>query len=167
MVYTGKEVKHAVTDIFVERSNYDQDEYAEGVDYEVEYANNTEAGTATVTVSGIGKYGGSVSEEFTIQKTSNTMKASGKTVKLKAASVKKKARTIKASKAFKADSAIGKVTYTKTNGSKNFTVSPSGKITVKKGTKKGSYVLTVKVKAAGDKNHKPASKAVKVKFIIK
>ena len=38
----------------------------EGRDYEVEYSNNVEPGTATVTVKGIGNYTGSVDKTFTI-----------------------------------------------------------------------------------------------------
>ena len=40
---------------------------AAGEDYQVEYANNTEAGTATVTVRGICSYKGAVTREFVIQ----------------------------------------------------------------------------------------------------
>ena len=40
----------------------------EGVDYTVSYSNNTNAGTATVTVTGIGNYSGTASKTFTINK---------------------------------------------------------------------------------------------------
>lgn len=40
---------------------------AEGVDYTVTYANNVNAGTATVKIQGIGTYGGSISTTFTIR----------------------------------------------------------------------------------------------------
>ena len=40
-----------------------------GVDYTVTYSNNVNPGTATVTVTGAGKYGGSVSKTFTIAET--------------------------------------------------------------------------------------------------
>ena len=161
-VYTGKEMKPAVTDVYMESSNYDKEEYVEGVDYEVKYENNIDAGTATVTVNGIGLYGGSSTEEFQILKAPNTMKAKGRTVKLKAAALKKKAKVIKASKAFNVKAANGKVTYKKVKGSKNFKVASSGKITVKKGTKKGKYKITVNVSAAGNNNYEAASKKVKV-----
>ena len=42
----------------------------EGVDYTVTYSNNTNAGTATVTITGKGNYTGSVSKNFTINKAS-------------------------------------------------------------------------------------------------
>ena len=41
---------------------------AEGVDYTVTYRNNINAGTGTVTLQGIGTYGGSISGTFTIEK---------------------------------------------------------------------------------------------------
>lgn len=40
---------------------------AENVDYTVSYSNNINAGTATMTLQGIGTYGGSISVNFTIQ----------------------------------------------------------------------------------------------------
>ena len=39
----------------------------EGADYTVAYTNNVEPGTATVTVTGAGKYSGTVSATFTIK----------------------------------------------------------------------------------------------------
>ncbi|MCD8020200.1 MAG: fibronectin type III domain-containing protein [Clostridiales bacterium] len=45
---------------------YDDEELVEGTDYVVTYANNAEAGTATVTVTGIWAYDGSASKDFTI-----------------------------------------------------------------------------------------------------
>ena len=39
----------------------------EGADYTVAYTNNVEPGTATVTVTGVGKYSGTVSATFTIK----------------------------------------------------------------------------------------------------
>jgi hypothetical protein len=41
---------------------------AEGVDYTLGYANNTSVGTATVTITGIGAYGGTTSADFAIVK---------------------------------------------------------------------------------------------------
>ncbi len=85
----------------------------------------------------------------------NTMKASGKTVKLKAAALKKKAQTIAAKKAFTVKAPRGPVSYklvkvSKKSAAKMFTVAKAGKITVKKGLKKGTYKLTVAVNADGD-----------------
>lgn len=42
-----------------------------------------------------------------------------------------------------------------------------GKVTVKKGLKKGTYKIKVKVSAAGDANHKKAAKNVTVTVRVK
>ena len=39
----------------------------EGTDYSVTYASNTNAGTATITLQGMGTYGGAVTGKFTIE----------------------------------------------------------------------------------------------------
>ena len=57
------------------------------------------------------------------------------------------------------------VTYAKKSGDKNITVAKSGKVTVKKGTKKGTYKIKVKVTAAGNKSY--AKKTKTVTFTIK
>lgn len=51
-------------------------------DYKVEYANNTNAGTATVTVTGIGNYTGSKTATFTINKYDISNPAYGYSIKL-------------------------------------------------------------------------------------
>lgn len=47
-----------------------------GRDYTVSYKNNVKAGTAVVTVTGTGSYGGSISARFTIGKANNVIKVS-------------------------------------------------------------------------------------------
>lgn len=108
-----------------------------------------------------------------LKKLANPMKAKGKTVKLKAKKLKKKAVKISAKKAYKVTGAKGKVTYKKVKlnkkkYAKKFKVnSSSGKITVKKGVKKGTYKLTVKIKAAGDIHYSSKAKNVKVTIKVK
>lgn len=46
-----------------------------GVDYTVAYTNNTNAGTAAMTITGIGNYQGTVSKNFTINKVAPTLTA--------------------------------------------------------------------------------------------
>lgn len=58
--YDGTEKTPAVT------VSMDGTELVVDTDYSVEYANNINAGTATVTVKGIGNYGGTVSKTFVI-----------------------------------------------------------------------------------------------------
>ena len=62
--YTGSAKKPNVT---VKDGDYT---LVEGKDYTVTYSNNTNAGTATATVTGKGNYTGSVSKNFTINKAS-------------------------------------------------------------------------------------------------
>ena len=62
--YTGSAKKPNVT---VKDGDYT---LVEGKDYTVTYSNNTNAGTATVTVTGKGNYTGSASKNFTINKAS-------------------------------------------------------------------------------------------------
>ena len=64
VTYTGSAKKPSVT---VKDGDYT---LVEGKDYTVTYSNNTNAGTATVTVTGKGNYTGSVSKNFTINKAS-------------------------------------------------------------------------------------------------
>ena len=49
------------------------DVLTENVDYNVTYSNNTNAGTATVAVKGIGKYTGTLTKHFTINKASQKL----------------------------------------------------------------------------------------------
>ena len=64
--YTGNALTPAVT-VAVNGTTL-----TEGTDYSVSYANNTNAGTASVTVTGIGDYTGTVTKEFTINPKSVT-----------------------------------------------------------------------------------------------
>ena len=105
-------------------------------------------------------------------KIANPMAVKAKTVKIKYSSLKKKKQKIKAKKAFTVSGAQGKVTYKlvsvkKAKFKKYFKVSKSGKITVKKGLKKGTYKLKVNVTAAGNANYEPLTKIVTVKIKVK
>lgn len=62
VTYTGKALEPAVV------VKDGETVLEEGVDYTVSYSNNTNAGTATVTVTGIGNYSGIASKTFTINK---------------------------------------------------------------------------------------------------
>lgn len=48
----------------------------EGTDYEVSYKDNTNAGTATLTITGINAYKDSTDANFKIAKAANTLKVS-------------------------------------------------------------------------------------------
>ncbi|MCC8138304.1 MAG: Ig-like domain-containing protein, partial [Clostridiales bacterium] len=112
--------------------------------------NNTNAGTATVTITGKGNYTGTAKATFTIAKASQTI-----TVKAGASTVAAGATTT-----VKVSGAVGAVTYTSSNTSVA-TVSSSGVVTAKKpGT------VTITVKAAGTTNYNAAGKTVTVKVTL-
>ena len=74
----------------------------------------------------------------------------------------------KRSKAIKVSGAKGTVTYAKAGGNKKIRINKkTGKITIKKKLKKGTYKLKVKVKAAGNSKYKAATKTVTVKIKVK
>ncbi|MBE6741439.1 MAG: hypothetical protein E7570_03960 [Ruminococcaceae bacterium] len=102
-----------------------------------------------------------------LEKKTNTIKASGKTATVKYSYLKKKNQTVAQKNAFSVTNAKGNVTYAKDSGNKSITVSSAGKITVKKGLKKGTYKVKVKVKAAGNDTYKSATKIVTVTIKVK
>ena len=142
----------------------------ENVDYEVLYENNNGAGMATLTVVGKGKYSGTITRTFKINKGVNPLKVKGKTATVKASKVKKKNQKLAVSKVIKfTKKGQGKLTYKKLKGNKKILVNKkTGKITVKKGLKKGTYKVRVSIKAAGNKNYLPsATKKVTFKIRVK
>jgi len=138
-------------------------ELTSGKAFAVRYKDNVNAGTATAIVTGIvsrgSGYSGSAVIQFTISKAVNPVKVKGKTVTLSSSALKKSRKTIKISKAvFFASPAEGAVRYKKIKGNKKITVNTaSGKVTVKKGLKKGSYKVKVSVTAAGTENYNKGS----------
>ena len=146
-----------------------------GSDYTMDWSteNSKNAGTYLVTIDGKGNYSGSTDAIYTIKKAKNPMKLKGKTIQLKKKKLKKKSQNIKRAKAFKVSKAKGKMTYKLVsakkagkNFKKKFKINAkTGKITVKKKTKKGLYKVTVKVKAKGNTNYK-ASPWKKVAFKV-
>lgn len=93
-----------------------------------------------------------------------TVKSSDAKKTISYSKVKKKAQSfqLKASVNSKA-----KLTYKKSSGSSKLTVSKTGKITVAKGSKKGTYSMNVKVSAAAKGNYNSDSKTVKVTVVVK
>jgi hypothetical protein len=75
--------------------------------------------------------------------------------------VSKKAQTYKATQLFTfTKKGQGKITFAKSSGNKKITISKKGKLTIKKGTKKGTYSVKINVKAAGNTNYKAVTKTV-------
>ena len=152
------------------------DDLKTNVDYTLSCTNFDKAkGKATIAVQGTGDYTGSYEISVRIKK-SNPMTLSGRTATVSYSRLSKKAQTIKRAKAIKVSKAKGKVSYklvSATKGGKSFKKKfridkKTGKITVKKGLKKGTYKLRVKVKAAGDADHDASAwKTVTVKVRVK
>ena len=105
----------------------------EGVDYTVTYKDNVKAGTATVTATGTGIYGGSITTRFVISKASNTIKVSDitKTASSKSQTVKTTVR------------AYGGAKLTYSSNNKSVKVDKTGKLTIAKNFA-GKAVITVK-----------------------
>ena len=158
--YNGKAKKPTVTVTALDGTVLTQ-----GTDYTVSYSGNKNAGTAKATVTGAGAYQGTVSKTFTIKKASQTLKVT-KTATKKVSS-KKKTKKLKVIKKVSGNKTT--VTYKKTSGNKKITVNAkTGKLTVKKGLKKGkTYTVKIKVKAKASTNYKAASKTIKVKVKVK
>lgn len=162
--YTGKAIKPAVS----------VSGLTAGTDYKVTYKNNTKAGaTATVTITGIGSYSGTMSKAFKIVKASQTIKAKANVSKSFKASKKTKklakAKTVDLKKLANV-SAKTAVKYKKANtaGGKNITMNAkTGKVTLKKGLKKGTYKVKVKLTASANASYNAAkAKTITLKVVI-
>ena len=140
-------------------------------DYTLHFANNTKRGTATVTVKGMGSYTGSKKASFKIVKYKQPMKCS----------LKAKAKTVRASKISKSPVSIpkpftvkkakGKLTFANVSTqktSKTFKVnSRTGTVTIPKMTKKGTYLLKVRIQAAGSSPYAYGSRNLTLKVQIR
>ena len=102
-------------------------------------------------------------------KKANTAVIKGGSASVKFSAARKKAVTKKVVKVSKAK---GSVTYTIAGGSKKSKQALSlnkknGKITVRRGTKRGKYTLKVKVTVKGNSSYKPKTKTVKAVITVK
>lgn len=162
-VYKGKAIKPGVTVANAEE-NLTKDNYT------VTYENNVKAGKAVATVTFKGDYyEGSRRLAYTITKATNPLNVTGKTVSVSSTVVNKQAKTVAAKSIYSfKNKGQGKLIYTKASGSNKLTVNKTtGAITVKKGTKKGTYTIKVKVTAAGNANYKSVYKIATVKITVK
>ncbi len=102
----------------------------------------------------------------------NTLKAKARNVKVKQKALKKADVKVAGKKVVSVSKARGTVTYTKVSVSKRtfankFTVNKkNGKLTIKKGLKKGTYKVKIKVSAAGKGKYLPGAKTVTVKVKV-
>lgn len=133
-IYNGKEQTPGVV------LTYNGKTLVQDIDYTVEYKNNVNAGTATVTVTGKHACRGTMSMDFEIQKAEQTFKYT------------KSYKKAYNSKAFKLNAKLqsgkGSLSYNSSN-SKVASVSKKGKVTVKK---IGTAIITVT--ASGTDNYK-------------
>lgn len=135
-----------------------------GTDYAVSYKNNKNAGTATVTVTGKGSFSGTKTATFKIAKASQKLTVSTAKKTVKASALKKRAQT---TSRISVKGAKAKLSYQKISGSSKLKVSKTGKITVAKKTKKGTYKVKVKVAAANTSNYKASSASATVKVVVR
>ena len=144
-VYNGNAQKPSVT-----VKDGDNTILAEGTDYTVSYANNTNAGTASVVIAGKGNYGGSATKTFTINKAAQSITAKSS---LTTVSVGKTATV-------STTGAKGNVTYSSSDATVATVGSKTGVVTAKKvGT------VTITAKSAATANYNAASKTVTVKVL--
>ena len=145
----------------------------EGTDFEVVYPTESKnAGTYKATVKGTGSYSDQRSFSYTIVKAKNSLKTSYKNKKK--GKVLKKVDTDKKNATFDISDLIGiategqgTVTYVKAKGNSKISISKAGKVTVKKGIKKGLYRVKVNVKAAGDNNYNAITKKMWVNIRVR
>ncbi len=123
----------------------------QGTDFTVtgDGASVTTPGTYDITITGTGDYEGEIASSFTMNKATRTtvkIKTTYKTKKAK--TFKKKAKTYKI-KVTKVQGLAKNYTisYKVTKGSKYVKVNKNGKITIKKGAKKGTYKIKVSISA--------------------
>jgi hypothetical protein len=123
------------------------------------------AGGYFVDIDGKGKYYGTATIIVDVT-TSDAVKVTASTKTVKYSKVKKKAQTVAPIKVSNAKGVVtysGKGTDSKSKKALKINVN-NGKITVKKGTKKGTYKMKVTVTAAGnEKQAKPVTATIKVK----
>ena len=134
-----------------------------GTDYKVFYPSGRKyVGTYKVRVVLKGDYRGTGTASFKITKATNPLTVKGKTYTIKRSKVKKATQKFAATKVLTFKSkGKGTLTYTKSSGNKKITIAKkTGKVTVKKGLKKGKYKVKVKVRAAGTANYKSRTRTV-------
>ena len=122
-----------------------------------------------ILLTGKGEFTGFSSKKFVIQKAANKLNARGKTAKVSFSKLKKKNQKLPVSRIIKfKNRGNGTKTYKKTGGTSKISINKkNGKVTVKKGLKKGTYKITVQIKAAATKNYKAATKTVNIKIKVR
>lgn len=147
LVYDGSAKTPGVTVIYAERNLTD------GEDYTAEYQNNINAGMAQVILSGKGNFTGSLTQNFTINKATQTFYYSSSYQK----AYGNKAFSLNA----KSIAPNAKLTYSSAN-KKVAAVSSNGKVSIK-----GTGIAVLTVKAAATENYNANSVKVTVRVAPK
>ena len=122
----------------------------EGEDYTVSYSNHINAGTATVTITGIGKYSDDkVNETFTIAKAKNAISAASR----------KTACSDKEQRFFLSAKAKGGAALSYRSNNKKIKVNDAGQVTISKGYV-GSASIVISAKATT--NYEAATKPIAI-----
>lgn len=135
----------------------------EPITYEPQPTEYVEPTTAPIATEPAATQPPAPKPQTTVKKKANTITVKTKVVKAKSG----KKTVIKKTKAFKISKAVGKVSFAKASGNKLIKITKAGKITVKKGLKKGkTYKLRVKITAKGNSkyNKKTVAKTVRIKI---
>ena len=185
---TGEKPKPTVTSV----TAYGK-KLQEGRDYRVSdpwYTSDTEGG---ITVFGEGAYGDLIRESFFLTSkkaeesgTKKTEEPSGKTVtsgdkKSQPMTVTATRKVVKLKKLKKKKQVVSPITVKSAQGAVSYKITvankkskkalkinaKTGKITVKKGTKKGTYRVKVTVTAAGNSEYEAGSRTVEVSVVVK
>ena len=139
--------------------------------YTVSFAGGCKnAGSYKITVKMKGNYSGSKTVTYTITKKANPLKVTAKSASVSLAKLNKANQSLAISKTVTIKTkGQGAMEYVKKSGSAKIKINrTSGKITVSKGLKKGTYTVKITVKAKGNANYK-ASKAIPltIKIVVK
>ena len=124
-------------------------------------------GTAKITISAAATStynAGSKVVTVKVTKPAPTIKVKKTSATVKASALKKKAKTVSLSATVNSK---GKIKFKKVSGSNKITVNSKGKVTVKKGIKKGTYKVKVRVTAAAKGKYSAGSKTVTVTVKVK
>ena len=134
----------------------------------VEITTKDENGNFYVIVPRGGGVSLSIETEAFDNKIENPITLKGKTVKIQATTLKNNRLTRAFTKAVKIIDAKGTLSFKKKTGTKKITINKTtGKITIKKGLKKGVYKIKVDVTASGDNLYNPTTKEVTFKVNVR
>ena len=166
-VYTGKPITQKIK-VIVAVNDFKGTEVLGSENYTVTYKNNVNVGKATVVIKptegACGIYR-TLTATFNITKADNPISVKASTKNVSAKAVKKKVVSVAP---FTVKNAQGKLSYSLVSGSGRLKLdTKTGRLTVRKGTKRGSYTAKVKLTAKGNKNYNAYSKMFKVTVKVK